>query len=172
MGININDYMRLNLTDVVLVCISTLIICLIAKHFFWDVIVTYFQKRTAAIQADIDAGTEARQSGEAYKQRYEAQMADARKEAHALLEDAKRGAQAEKKELLAKARQEAEGMKTKALQDIEREKLQAQKEMKQAITDAAFDAAGKIIEKELDEEQQQKYVDEFIDHAGDDTWQA
>lgn len=44
--------------------------------------------------------------------------------------------------------------------------------MKQTITDVAFEAASKIIEKELDEKQQQKYVDEFIEHAGDDTWQA
>ena len=58
------------------------------------------------------------------------------------------------------------------MQDIEREKVQAQKEMKQTITDVAFEAASKIIEKELDEKQQQKYVDEFIEHAGDDTWQA
>lgn len=99
-------------------------------------------------------------------------MANAKSDAHEILETAKRNATAEKKEILAKARDEADGLKTKAMQDIEREKVQAQKEMKQTITDVAFEAASKIIEKELDEKQQQKYVDEFIEHAGDDTWQA
>ena len=44
--------------------------------------------------------------------------------------------------------------------------------MKQTITDVAFEAAEKIIKKELDEKDQQRYVDDFIEHAGDDTWQA
>ena len=70
------------------------------------------------------------------------------------------------------AREEAENLKQKALADIEREKVQAQKEMKQTITDVAFEAAEKIIKKELDEKDQQRYVDDFIEHAGDDTWQA
>jgi F-type H+-transporting ATPase subunit b len=74
--------------------------------------------------------------------------------------------------VLAKAREEAENLKQKALADIEREKVQAQKEMKQTITDVAFEAAEKIIKKELDEKDQQRYVDDFIEHAGDDTWQA
>ena len=148
MNIDITNYLRINPVDMALVCISTLIICLVAKHFFWDVITDYFQKRHDAIAADIQAGSDARKAGEDYKVQYETQMANAKSDAHEILETAK------------------------AMQDIEREKVQAQKEMKQTITDVAFEAASKIIEKELDEKQQQKYVDEFIEHAGDDTWQA
>lgn len=172
MDIDITNYLRLNPVDMALVCISTFIICIIAKHFFWDVITTYFQQRSDAIQADIDAGTNARSAGEEYKIQYETQLADVKGEAHEILESAKRNAVLEKKEILHKARNEAEGIKTKAMQDIEREKVQAQKEMKQTITDVAFKAAEKIIQKEMDENDQQKYVDEFIKHAGDDTWQA
>lgn len=172
MNIDITNYLRINPVDMALVCISTLIICLVAKHFFWDVITDYFQKRHDAIAADIQAGSDARKAGEDYKVQYETQMANAKSDAREILETAKRNATAEKKEILAKARDEADGLKTKAMQDIEREKVQAQKEMKQTITDVAFEAASKIIEKELDEKQQQKYVDEFIEHAGDDTWQA
>lgn len=172
MDINISNYLRINPVDMALVCISTLIICFIAKHYFWDVIIDFFQKRQDAIAADINAGEEARKAGESYKEQYEMQMANIKSEAFDILETAKQNASAEKKEILAKAREEADGLKTKAMQDIEREKVQAQKEMKQTIADVAFEAASKIIEKELDEEQQQKYVNDFIEHAGDDSWQA
>lgn len=172
MDIDITNYLRINPVDMALVCISTLIICLVAKHFFWDVILEYFQKRHDAIQADIDAGASAHKAGEDYKVQYETQLANIKGEAHEILETAKRSASLEKKEILASARSEAEGMKAKAIQDIEREKVQAQKEMRQTITDVAFEAASKIIGKELNEEDQQKYVDEFIEHAGDDSWQA
>lgn len=172
MNIDITNYLRLDPVDVILVCISTLIICLVAKHYFWDVILDYFQKRHDAIQADIDAGEEARVAGEAYKLQYETQIAGAKSEAHAMLETAAKNATDEKKAILTSAREEAISIKEKALQDIEREKVQAAKEMKQTITDVAFEAAEKIIKKELDNKDQQSYVDEFIEHAGDDTWQA
>ena len=157
MNIDITNYLRLDLVDVILVCISTLIICLVAKHFFWDVILDYFDARHKAIADDIAAGEQARKDGEEYKVQYETQLASARGEAHAILEGAAKNANEERKEALA---------------DIEREKVQAQKEMKQTITDVAFEAAEKIIKKELDEKDQQRYVDDFIEHAGDDTWQA
>ncbi len=172
MNIDITNYLRINPVDMALVCISTFIICLVAKHFFWDVILDYFQKRSDAIQADIDAGNLARKAGESFKEQYETQMANARSDAHEILESAKRSASAEKKDILAQARKEADSMKEKAMQDIEREKVRSQKEMKQTITDVAFEAAGKIVGKELSEEQQKKYVDEFIERAGDDSWQA
>lgn len=171
MNINIENYLRLDLVDVILVCISTLIICLVAKHYFWDVLLDYFQQRHDAIAQDIAAGEQARKDGEEYKAQYETQIASAKEEAHAIIDSANKNASEERKEVLAKAREEAEGMKKKALADIEREKVQAQKEMKQTITDVAFEAAEKIIKKELNENDQQKYVDDFIRHAGDEPWQ-
>ena len=77
MNIDITNYLRINPVDMALVCISTLIICLVAKHFFWDVITDYFQKRHDAIAADIQAGSDARKAGEDYKVQYETQMANA-----------------------------------------------------------------------------------------------
>lgn len=172
MDINITNYLRLDPVDMALVCISTFIICLIAKRYFWDVVLDYFKQRSDAIASDINAGAEAKLAGEDYKVQYETQLANVKGEAHEILETAKRNAALEKKEILASARCEAEGLKTKAIQDIEREKVHAQKEMRQTISDVAFEAAGKIIKKEFNEKEQQRYVDEFIEHAGDDSWQA
>lgn len=172
MDINISNYLRIDLVDVVLVCISTLILCLIAKHFFWDVILDYFKKRHEAIAANIQAGEDAKLAGEAYKEEYAQQMASAKEEAHEIVESAVKHASEEKKEILTKAKQEAQGIKDKAHQDMEREKLQAQSEMKQAVVDVAFEAAKQIVKKEIDKEKQKSYVDDFINHVGDDTWQA
>lgn len=169
---DINAYLRLNFVDMIMVCISTLLIVLIAKHFFWDKVVAYLNARTAAIQADIDAGKEERNAGERYKEEYATHMANAKEEAHAILESAKATAAQEKREILQEARVGAEALKTKAQLDIEREKANVKEEMKQAIVEVAFSAAQQIVEKELDEKTHKKYVDEFIDHAGDDSWQA
>lgn len=75
MDFDINAYLRLNPMDMIMVCVSTLIIIAIAKHFFWDKVLAYLDARKAAIQADIDAGTQSREAGEQYKRQYEEQMA-------------------------------------------------------------------------------------------------
>ncbi|MCI8851272.1 MAG: F0F1 ATP synthase subunit B [Erysipelotrichaceae bacterium] len=169
---DIYAYLRLSPTDVIIVCISTFLLVIFAKRFFWDKVLAFLDARKAAIQADIDSGEKQRMEGEAYKEQYEKRLADASKEAHELIETAKANAANEKRELLYAAKNEADNMKAKALADIEREKSAAQDEMKQAIVNVAFEAAKQIVDKEIDEKTHQRYVDEFIEHAGDETWQA
>lgn len=41
---NIDNYLRISLTDVVLVCISTFLIVMFAKKFFWEKLLTLIQK--------------------------------------------------------------------------------------------------------------------------------
>lgn len=172
MNIDISNYLRLNLVDVILVCISTFILCLVAKHFFWDYVLNYFEMRHQAIASDIRAGEEARIMGETYKAQYEEQMAEVKDKAHDIIEVAQKHAGEEKKEILTIAKNEAENIKSKARNDMVREKIQAEKEMRKAISDVAFEAAKQIVKKEIDEDQQRGYIDDFIQHAGDDTWQA
>ena len=169
---DINSYLRLVPTDMLLICISTLLIVLIAKHFFWDKVTVYLNARSEVIQGDLDAAKAAKAEGAQYKQQYEEQLASVKAEAHALMETAKKNANEEKREILADARRSADLMKEKAAADIEREKVLARKQIKNEITEVAFLAAGKIVEKELDEATHKQYVKDFIEQAGEDTWHA
>lgn len=168
---DITSYLRLNPVDMLIICISTFLIVLIAKKFFWDKVGAYLEGREQAIQSDLDDAAKAKEEAKALKTQYHEQLASVRKEANQMIETAKETAKDEKKEMLAKAKAEAETLKAKAMQEIEREKVLAQKEMKQAITEVAFQAAEKIVEAQLSEEQQKQYVEEFIASAGDDAWQ-
>ncbi len=169
---DMNAYLRLNPSDMLIVCISTLLIVWFAKHFFWDKIIGYLDARQAAIQADIDAGIQDRQEGEAYKLQYEQKLSDVKAEAHELIETAKTNANQEKREILASAHKEADDMMVKARKELEREKAAAREEMKDAIVEVAFEAAKQIVQKELDEQTHKQYVDDFITQAGEEPWQA
>lgn len=171
-GFDINNYLRLVPLDMLMVCISTLIIVLVAKHFFWDKVQVYLDKRSAVIQADLDDAKQKSIEATQLQEQYQQQMANARDEARQMMDAAKENAVAEKKDILHKANIQADGIKEKAMADIEREKTQAQKEMKAAITDVAFEAAKKIVGDELDETKHKQYIEEFMEHAGDDSWQA
>lgn len=172
MDINISNYLRLNVVDMAMVLISTLIIVLIAKKFFWSKVIDYLDRRQEAITSDLNSAAESKQQGLEFRSQYEVQLAGAKDEARAIKEQAALNAKAEKQETLAQAKMEAEKIKEKALQDIEREKIAAREEIKEQITEVAFLAAEKIVEKELDDKEQRKYVKDFIDHAGEESWTA
>ena len=61
-----------------------------------------------------------------------------------------------------KAQLEAKMKLEKAQQDIETEVHHAKKQIQEEITEVAFMAAQKILEKEIDEETQKNYVEAFI----------
>lgn len=168
--LNISNYLRLSLTDVILTLISTSLIILFARHFFWGRILEFVKKRQQVIQQNIDDSQQLKQEAEKVKEQYDEQMKNAGKDAHAIITNAKAQAEQEKDKILASASAEAAQIKDEAYQDIEREKRKAEGEMKAAISSVAIEAARSLLQKEVDEQTQQEYIDSFIDKAGQSEW--
>lgn len=166
----IENYLRISLTDVILVMISTILIVLIAKKFFWSKLVAFVEKRQQLVQANIDSSLALKKEAEDLKDQYDKQIKSAGQEANVILENARAQATQEKKQILSKAQQEAVLLKQKAQEDIEREKRNAQNSMKDAIGEVAVDVAKRFVADQMDEETQKKYVDDFISEAGDKSW--
>ena len=124
---NIDNYLRISLTDVVLVCISTFLIVLIAKKFFWDKLLAYIQKRQDMIQDNIDSSVKIKEEAQSIKERYDEKMKNAGKEAHAILESARASAAQEKQQILNQTQDEVVRLKKQTQEDIERDKRNAQK---------------------------------------------
>ncbi|WP_270599547.1 F0F1 ATP synthase subunit B [Faecalicoccus pleomorphus] len=166
----IENYLRISLTDVILVMISTILIVLIAKKFFWSKLVAFVEKRQQLVQANIDSSLALKKEAEDLKDQYDKQIKSAGQEANVILENARAQATQEKKQILSKAQQEAVLLKQKAQEDIEREKRNAQNSMKDAIGEVAVDVAKRFVADQMDEETQKKYVDDFLSEAGDKSW--
>lgn len=166
----IENYLRISLTDVILVMISTILIVLIAKKFFWSKLVAFVEKRQQLVQANIDSSLALKKEAEDLKNQYDKQIMSAGQEANVILENARAQATQEKKQILSKAQQEAVLLKQKAQEDIERERRNAQNSMKDAIGEVAVDVAKRFVADQMDEETQKKYVDDFLSEAGDKSW--
>ena len=169
-GFNVENYLRISLTDVVLVCISTLIIVLVAKKFFWDKLLAFIDARQNMIQENIDSSYQIKKEAENVKEQYEEKMKNAGQEAHSLMESARASANQEKMQIIEEAQNEASRIKKQAKEDIERDKRNAEKEMRQVISDVAIEAAKKLVQKEMEEDIQKQFVDDFIEQAGDKQW--
>ena len=164
---NVANYLRINLQDMIMTLISTILIVLFAKHFFWDKILAFVQKRQDLIQDNIDSSEDLKKAALAQKEKYDVQMQHAGQDAHVIIETARVNATQQKKEILDQANSEAARIKAKAQEDIDRDRLKAQDEMKEAISDVAIEAAKKLVDKEMDESTQRKFVDDFLAKAGD-----
>ncbi|UNT95503.1 F0F1 ATP synthase subunit B [Allobaculum mucilyticum] len=167
---NIDNYLRISWQDVLLVCISSLLIVLFCKHFFWDKLLAFIDKRQKLIQNNIDSSEQLKAEALKEKQAYDAQLASAGSKANAIIDQAKREAKAEKEQILAEARSQADNIGRAAQEEIERDRLRAAGEMKDAITDVALAAAGQILGAEIDADKQKKILDDLIDEAGEGKW--
>ena len=69
--------------------------------------------------------------------------------------------------MIAKTESQIMGMKNKAEADIAQEKKKAINEVKNEIGGIAMDIAGKVVEREIREEDHRRLIDSFIENVGE-----
>ena len=117
--------------------------------------------------AEIQDATKAKEEAIAMKTEYEQNMQQAKAKASDIVNEAQRTASLQSEEILKSAAQEARAMKEKAESDIAQEKRKAVNEVKNEIGGMAMEIAGKVIEREIKEEDHAKLIDEFISNVGE-----
>ena len=137
------------------------------KKFLFKPINEVLQKRREKADAEIREAEEAKTEAEAIKSEYEQNMANARAQANEIVEKAQKTASDQSEQILAKAGEEARAIRAKAQADIEQEKKNAVSEMKNEISSVAMDIAGKVIEREINEEDHRQLIDEFLENVGE-----
>ena len=98
---------------------------------------------------------------------YEEKFAVASQEAERLVKEAVHRGHDREAEIIRLANAEASAIREKAVADIAQEKKKAVAEAKSEISDLAVEIAEKVIGKTLDDAEQKRLVDSFIDELGD-----
>ncbi len=101
------------------------------------------------------------------KEEYQEQMAQARKEAQDILQQAARQGQDSRDEIVANAQKESNRLLERAQAEIKREKEKALAELRDEVATLAVLAAGKVIDKNLDQATHQSLINNFIEEMGD-----
>ena len=137
------------------------------KKFLFKPINNIVEKRQKMADKEITDAQAARQEADGLKQQYESSIAEAQSTATRIVQDAQKEAQARAEGIVAQAQTEAADLKTKAEADIAQEKKRAINDAKDEIGGLAMDIAGKVVEKEIHEEDHKKLIDDFINKVGD-----
>ena len=94
-------------------------------------------------------------------------MQDARQKANEILDIASNTSAIQSEKILKEAQDQTFAMKNKAEKEIAQEKKKAVNEVKGEIGDMAVEIAGKVIEREINEKDHEKLIDEFISNVGE-----
>lgn len=170
MDFNIQNYLRIDFQDVLFVLISTCLILIFAKKFFWDKVLTFVKARQDFVQGNIEDSVQLKAQAMAIKDEYQAKLNQAHAEAHEMMENAKMMATAQQKEMIEQAKTQANAITRRAQEEIAREKRLVESQMKQAIGQTAVQVAKKLVKKEIDAQTEQAYLDEFMQEAEKSIW--
>ena len=142
---------------------------LIIKKFFLDKIVAVLDQRRSAADKEITDAEKAKQEAMEIKKTYEDNMLQANAKANEILTTAQKTSAERSDKIIGEAQQAAAQIKSKASADIAQEKKKAINDAKNEISGLALAIAGKVVEKELAEEDQAGLIDRFIDELGDNV---
>lgn len=137
------------------------------KRFLFKPINAMLEKRKAMADAEILEAVRAKDEAIAMKSEYEQNMLEARNKANEIVMTAQKTAAVQSEQMLLEASAQATAMKSKAESDIAQEKRKAVNEIKDEIGGIAVEIAGKVIEREICEEDHAKLIDEFISNVGE-----
>ena len=146
---------------------NTVTLFLVLKKMLFKPVLQMIEDRQNEIDNMYREADESRHQAKALQTEYEEKFALASQEAERLVKDAVLRGQSREEEIVRQANAEADAIREKASADIAQEKKKAVAEAKGEISDLAVEIAQKMIGKSLDDKDQKRLVDSFIDELGE-----
>lgn len=135
---------------------------LILKKKAWGPIVTALDERENKIRESLGAADRMRQEQQAFQVEQEKVLAEARKEASAIVAEGKRDAEVVRDQVVSDARTQAEAIKTKALAEIDQAKDKAIDEIHHRAVDISISISEKLIGHSVTSDDQDRIARETI----------
>ena len=141
---------------------NLLILTLIVKRFLFKPVKKIVDARRAAIDDQYAQAQAARDQAEESRLNYEAAMAAAEQTSDQIIAEASRTAEYRSNEIVAEARQKATDIRRQAETDAALERKKAEDEMKREIADVSTQLTGKLLQREINEDDHRKLIDSFL----------
>ena len=142
--------------------INFLLLLYLLNRFLFKRVLRLLDDRQSRISQGLEDAETAARDRELARAEREAALAEARREAEAMVQRAAKTAEATSTEILAEAKASAEQITTRAREEISAEKDRALAEIRGEVADLALEAAGKLIGAEMDAPTQRRLVKQFL----------
>jgi F-type H+-transporting ATPase subunit b len=142
--------------------ITFLVVLLVLKKFAWPQLLASLDEREKRISDALAAAEQARQEAEEVLREHRQKIAAAEEEARKIVAEARAAGANVRQTIVSQAREEAERMLDQARTSIESEKRAAIAELRRETANLAVQAAGVLIDANLDDEKNRGLVDDLI----------
>ena len=146
--------------------VTFLIVLMILKWKAWGPLINALDKREEDIREALASAEKAKQDAEKASSEYEDMMRKAQAEAQQIVSDGKAAGERVKNDIQSAANDNANDIIEKAKAQIDAERRKAIQEIKSSVVDLSMDAAAKVIERNLDSDDNRKLVDQALEGIG------
>ncbi len=159
--------MSMSLSDLLFAIINFLVLLAVLKKFLYKPLLNMIDQRELQVKNDLESAEKAKNDAQTTKEEYTKQMQQAKQEAQQIIEKANKIGEESREALLKQAREEAARMTEKAQEMIRLEKEEALSQLRNEVASLVVLAAGKVIDKTIDQESHEKLIRDFIEEVGD-----
>ena len=132
------------------------------KKIAWPMLQAKMEERENRIRDGLKKAEEAEQRAQELLEKQEAILQEARDEAGKLLTDSRAAAENIKTDTMAVAQKDIEAQRDRAKKEIDLERLKAVDELKRAAVDLTLEAAGRVLERELKDDDHRRLAAKVI----------
>lgn len=161
------SFIGVNFWTALFILLNTIALFLVMKKFLFVPVKNMIDSRQQEIDDLYAAANDAQTSAKALEAEYKEKLAVASETGERIVKDAVMRGQAREEEIIRQASAEAAAIMDKAAADIALEKKKALNDAKDEISDMAMAIAEKVVGRELNQVDQTKLVDDFINGLGD-----
>ena len=162
------DVISVNIWAILASLANLLLLTWIIKRFLFKPVKKMMDARRAAIDADYAQAKAALEEAEENRLNYEAAVAAAKQTSDQIIADASRTAEYRSNEIVAEAREKATELRRQAEADAILERKKAEDDIKREIADVSTQLTGKLLQRELNEEDHRALIDSFLQEIATD----
>ena len=160
---DIMDKIIVSWPSFVMQLVAFLILVFVVIKFAYKPVNNYITKRQEFIANELKSAKEKEQESSINLEKSKQELNRIRSEANDIIEKAKVEAIKTKDEIIASANKEVATKHMQLQEEIALEKKQAQEEVRNDIIDVALLASSHVLKREINENDNQKLIDDFID---------
>lgn len=161
-----------NLFTIFATLVNFLILLFVLKHILFDKVNKIIDDRNSEVIENLANAEYKINEADKLKESYDKEIANLENKGREIIREAKVRADAQAKEIIQEAEDKTAALIRKTEDEIERLKKKALEDMREEIGALAIFAAEKILEKQLDHQEQQAVIGRIIDEAGNAKWQS
>ena len=163
------DIISVNLWQILISLANLTILFFILKKFLYKPVSKVLEQRRNEIDKQYDDAANAKQSAEAKDAELTERLANAKSEAEDIVKEAADIAKNRGDKIIEEARATADGIIRQAEVDAELERKRTSESIKTQIIDVSTALAEKILESEINADDHNALIDDFIDKIGEDN---